>query len=150
MMSETRPSAPGAQLSASSFSVLPSTRATPGSAAQRLRDYGLEAGIPSFFLPRQDWERVRVDKLLDAAKPVIGLWTHAIIPLAPGVDVALALDAPQALEVRLLVLGVPVRRGLGHGSSLVVLQPLYTPWGYSSSGRSTAARRCANLEAWLH
>ncbi|MDR7328869.1 DUF6882 domain-containing protein [Corynebacterium guangdongense] len=67
----------------------------PGSAALRLRDFGLEAGIPSFTVPRQDWEQVRVDKLLDAAKPVLGLWTHAIIPLATGVDVSLALDAPQ-------------------------------------------------------
>ena len=67
----------------------------PGSAVLRLRAFGLEAGIPSFTVPRQDWEQVRVDKLLDAAKPVLGLWTHAIIPLAAGVDVSLALDAPQ-------------------------------------------------------
>ena len=34
MMSETRAGAPGCQLSGSSFSVLPSTRSTPGRAAQ--------------------------------------------------------------------------------------------------------------------
>ncbi len=33
MMSDTEPAAPGAQLSARSFSTLPSTRSTPGSAA---------------------------------------------------------------------------------------------------------------------
>ncbi len=67
----------------------------PGSAALRLRAYGVEAGIPAFTVSRQAWEQVRVDKLLDAAKPVLGLWTHVILPVAPGVDVTLALDAPQ-------------------------------------------------------
>jgi len=63
----------------------------PPSPAANLRRFGLDHGIIDLVRPRLP----RDTALIDVAKPVLDVWTHAVVPLTPETDAVVLLDAPH-------------------------------------------------------
>lgn len=68
--------------------------AGPASVSARVRRFGRDNAIPAFVRPRTTLERARADGVVEAAKPVAGLWAHITAPLTPTVTGVFLLDAP--------------------------------------------------------
>lgn len=68
--------------------------AGPASVSARVRRFGMDNAIPAFVRPRTTLDRARADGLVEAAKPVAGLWAHITAPLTPTVTGVFLLDAP--------------------------------------------------------
>ncbi|RNE48568.1 hypothetical protein C5L39_08750 [Corynebacterium alimapuense] len=67
----------------------------PPNESANLRQFGLDHGIPALFqeqcpLP----EALKLD-LTDAAKPILGMWTHGYCPLNAYTTAVVLLDAPE-------------------------------------------------------
>lgn len=67
----------------------------PPTAAANLRRFGLDQGIPEFFRPSVPLDRARDVALEEVAKPVLGIWTHAVTRLSETTSAVLLLDAPE-------------------------------------------------------
>lgn len=65
----------------------------PGPAAN-LRRFGVDNGIIDLVRPRLPLERARRLGLVDAVKPVLGIWTHTLVPLNGETTGLVLLDAP--------------------------------------------------------
>ncbi len=63
-----------------------------------LERFGLDHGIPALFRPRMSVEQARRLNLVDVAKPVTGLWTHAQVTLNEQTTGVVLLDA-EALRL---------------------------------------------------
>lgn len=68
--------------------------AGPASVSARVRRFGMDNAIPAFVRPRTTLDRARADGLVEASKPVAGLWAHLTAPLTPTVTGVFLLDAP--------------------------------------------------------
>ncbi len=63
---------------------------TPSPAAN-LRRFGVDHGIIDLVRPRLPLD----PGLIDVAKPILDMWTHAVVPLTPETDAVVLLDSPQ-------------------------------------------------------
>ncbi|QGU04072.1 DUF6882 domain-containing protein [Corynebacterium comes] len=66
----------------------------PPTPAANLRRFGVDNGIIDLVRPRLALDRARRLGLVDAAKPVLGMWTHAFAPLNAETTGVVLLDAP--------------------------------------------------------
>jgi len=67
----------------------------PPTAAANLRRFGLDQGIPELFRPSVPVDRARHLALEEVAKPVLGIWTHAVTRLNDTTSAVVLLDAPE-------------------------------------------------------
>jgi hypothetical protein len=66
----------------------------PPTPAANLRRFGIDNGIIDLVRPRLPLDRARRLGLADAVKPVLGIWTHAFVPLNEETTGLVLLDAP--------------------------------------------------------
>lgn len=66
----------------------------PPGPAENLRRFGVDNGIIDLVRPRLPLDRARQLGLVDAVKPVLGIWTHAFVPLNEETTAVVLLDAP--------------------------------------------------------
>ncbi|RSZ65646.1 hypothetical protein EAH68_02550 [Corynebacterium hylobatis] len=66
----------------------------PPGPAENLRRFGIDNGILDMARPRLSLDRARLLGLTDAVKPVLGMWTHAFVPLNKETTGVVLLDAP--------------------------------------------------------
>lgn len=66
----------------------------PPSPAANLRRFGVDNGIIDLVRPRLPRERAQRLGLVDAAKPILGMWTHAFTALNAETTGVVLLDAP--------------------------------------------------------
>jgi hypothetical protein len=66
----------------------------PPSPEANLRRFGMDNGIIDFVRPRIPQERAQRLGLVDAVKPILGLWTHAFTALNQETTGVVLLDAP--------------------------------------------------------
>lgn len=68
--------------------------AGPASVSAQVRRFGRENAIPALLRPRTGLGQAREDGLVEAAKPIAGLWAHVTAPLTPTTTGVFLLDAP--------------------------------------------------------
>lgn len=92
----------------------------PPTPAANLRRFGVDNGIIDLVRPRLPRERARRLGLVDAAKPVLGMWAHTFAPLDPETTGVVLLDAP---ELRLPGPGAPTTRAAVEATLQAPLDP---------------------------
>ncbi|WP_257182855.1 DUF6882 domain-containing protein [Corynebacterium cystitidis] len=62
-------------------------------AAATVRGFAVDNGIPQFLSPQ--FSPPLIDDYIVAVKPIVGLWTHTVVPLAPQTHASVLLGGPQ-------------------------------------------------------